>query len=446
MTKSKIRVLDVVHDVRDQMSDADLQSKYQLTPQALRYVLGRSVDAGLLSVMELLERTSLSESAVMMAFGEANEHILRCRDCGQVLPDEDQQCPYCAELAQNLREVLVMGPCSDDKQSSAILVNQSEARASKSDNRSASTGGWGRASHDDSMTFSTENELWPEDRAVAALAPSTVVEVSQRTAAQDVSENLKRMALLKAARNCDSERVRKLLSRGVDANAKSKSGNTALMLAASKGCLEATKLLLERWADVNICNFQGNSALFFASVAGHESVAELLLTHGADPNIRNVDGNTPLMVVCLKESADVVLSLLRKGALVNEANNSGDTPLMKASEKGFPRVARALLEAGAIIDSKNKHGNTALMKAALNGHTEVVRLLLQKGANPNARNFFDNTALMKACYRGCLSVVRLLLEFGADVAVVDLEGKTAMTRAEHSGKRELIDLLARNRN
>jgi ankyrin repeat protein len=443
VNRSKIRAADVVNDVRAQMSDDELQSKYQLTPEALRIILRSSVEAGLMGVMELWERTSISESSVMRAFGEAKEEVIRCRDCGRLLPDEDHACHHCAALAKHLSNVLIMGPDLDENQSSARLVNESGPRAAGSGNSKNGTSLCGGASLDPAKRIGTEDEFWPEDPVVGP-APTSCVEVSQQTTDRDIRENLRRKALLKAAGNCDAERVRRLLNLGVDANSKSKSGNTALMLAAYKGNLEVAELLLERGADLNICNFQGNSALFFACLAGRESVTEWLLVHEADPNIRNVDGNTPLMVLCLEDSTNAVLSLLRRGALVNWGNNNGDTPLMKASEKGCPGVALALLDAGAIIDSKNKHGNTALMKAALNGHTEVVRLLLQKGADANARNSYSNTALMKACHRGCLPVARLLLEFGADVSAVDDEGKTAMMRAENTGRAELIYLLARH--
>src|SRR5713101_7701991 len=56
---------------------------------------------------------------------------------------------------------------------------------------------------------------------------------------------------LAAARKGDVEKVNALLAKGVDVNAKTRYGATALWFAAYKGHLEVVKVLLQHKADIN---------------------------------------------------------------------------------------------------------------------------------------------------------------------------------------------------
>jgi len=102
MTKARIRAADVVRDVRSGMSEVDLQRKYDLTPAGIQYVLRRSVETGLMTSMELYERTPLSESEVMRAFDTSSDGALRCRLCGRRLPDGNDDCPSCQDITASL--------------------------------------------------------------------------------------------------------------------------------------------------------------------------------------------------------------------------------------------------------------------------------------------------------------------------------------------------------
>jgi hypothetical protein len=144
-----------------------------------------------------------------------------------------------------------------------------------------------------------------------------------------------------AARKGDAAAVKALLDKGVDVNAKTGYGATALSYAADKGHVEVVRLLLERGADPNVKDkFYGQMPIAWALSHGHTEVVKLLLKHGAQG----------------RESALIV------GA------GSGDIELVKAA-----------LDGGGL---KPEDLSSALSKATKNNHPEVAELLKKAGATP----------------------------------------------------------------
>ncbi len=91
--------------------------------------------------------------------------------------------------------------------------------------------------------------------------------------------------LLNAAMNGDSNSVSQLLAKGADANAKTKEGAPALMVASvngKKGYQDVVKLLLEAKADVNAKNTEGTTASIEAFRKGHWEIVKLLKKAGAE--------------------------------------------------------------------------------------------------------------------------------------------------------------------
>lgn len=95
MGKRKIMAREIVSDLRLGLTNSQLMEKYRLRVEALRYICTKLVDAGLMTELELYERTNLTESDVFRAFSDASEPVLKCACCGSRLPEEGEECLVC---------------------------------------------------------------------------------------------------------------------------------------------------------------------------------------------------------------------------------------------------------------------------------------------------------------------------------------------------------------
>jgi len=213
-------------------------------------------------------------------------------------------------------------------------------------------------------------------------------------------------ALMNAARNGDTEAVRKMLDLGAEVNQKTSKGKTALMLAAAGGFTDTVKLLVDRGADVNIRDNYDTTAIIAAATAGHPEAAATLVAFGADPLFKDTSGGSALSNATFFGHTDTVLAILVQ----------------------LPELP---------ADS----GNELLLLAAGLGHQKIAVALIEKGISVNARGLKDRTPLMAAAAFNRQELVKLLLEKGADVTASDDEGITALQVAESKGNQEIVALL-----
>ncbi|MBC6426533.1 MAG: ankyrin repeat domain-containing protein, partial [Ekhidna sp.] len=91
------------------------------------------------------------------------------------------------------------------------------------------------------------------------------------------------------ASNKDWDVILRLITEGADVNAKSNTGNTALILAAFLGRTATVNALLSvSGINVNIQNNFGNTALIWAAEQGHKDIIDALLdVSGINVNLRN---------------------------------------------------------------------------------------------------------------------------------------------------------------
>ncbi len=204
-----------------------------------------------------------------------------------------------------------------------------------------------------------------------------------------------------AAMNGDLPRVKTLLAKGADINAKDSNGATALIVASLYGNLEVVRELLSKGADINAKDHDGMTALMLASITGHVDVVQVLLAKGADVETKENDGATALILASENGFTEVVKALLAKGADVNARLTT------KMVATGGPPI-------GNLVPMRvTKDGRTALMLASGSGYLEVVKALLAKGANVNAKAYDGTTALDAATAGGHADVRALLLKAGA---------------------------------
>jgi len=94
---------------------------------------------------------------------------------------------------------------------------------------------------------------------------------------QDILNN----ALLKEAKRGNVKKIRDLVIRGADVDAKDQYCRTPLMHAASKGLLKAAVTLVELNADIHIRDNYNMNALMHAIAGNHTCTASALWGYGA---------------------------------------------------------------------------------------------------------------------------------------------------------------------
>lgn len=98
--------------------------------------------------------------------------------------------------------------------------------------------------------------------------------------------------LMYAASSYGDSPLREIVKTGVDVNARSKKGETALMASAVTGM--ADEDLLKAGADVNAVNDDGMTALMLLAQHGNPDAVETLLKAGADARVKDSKGRTAL--------------------------------------------------------------------------------------------------------------------------------------------------------
>ena len=153
--------------------------------------------------------------------------------------------------------------------------------------------------------------------------------------AQDLNEEF-----FAAARRGDAAAVKALLDKGVDVNAKTRYGATALSYACDKGHVEVVKLLIERGADLNSRDtFYGEVPLGWALYRGHAQVVKLLIDKGAAGIERALASGVQT------GNVEIVRAVVEKGGLKQETLNDA---LMRASSGGDKEIVELLKKAGAL--------------------------------------------------------------------------------------------------
>jgi len=155
--------------------------------------------------------------------------------------------------------------------------------------------------------------------------------------AQDKNEEL-----FAAARKGDATALKALLDKGIDVNAKTHYGATALSYACEKGHAEVVKLLIERGADVNAQDtFYGEIPLGWASGNGHIEIVKLLLDKGARPVDRVLragvnQGNVAMVKLALEKGGATKEALTIFLARATRQNKTEIVELLKKADAKLP--------------------------------------------------------------------------------------------------------------
>ncbi|HBR87825.1 MAG TPA: hypothetical protein DEA59_00990, partial [Microbacterium sp.] len=238
------------------------------------------------------------------------------------------------------------------------------------------------------------------------------------------------MPLVDAVRRGDANAVRELLESGVEVDATTADGATALLWAVHTGQPELVALLLEAGADVDISNRYGVGSAHLAAENGNAAILERLLLAGVDPNPTLRGGETLLMTAARTGDPETVRTLLAHGADPNlRETTQGQTALMWAAANNNAAALRLLAENGAEINTKTDNpsrgrgstfaspsptGFSALMFAVRAGHIDATRVLLDADADVNDTVSDGESALVVAAANANWELAAYLLDRGAD--------------------------------
>jgi ankyrin repeat protein len=245
--------------------------------------------------------------------------------------------------------------------------------------------------------------------------------------------------------------VRKLLDGGLSANAATKSGGTtALMMAAPD--VEKMRLLLDRGADVNARARSRYSALMVAAqYQDGDAAINLLLDRGAQvappADGAPVFSANPFVLASYAGNAKSLKRLLAAGGKVDEPfiaiGTSRTTPMLGAFKFGDVEVANTLIDLGAPVDFADGNGITMLGRCVLNNEVEMARTLIARGANVNVVDKQGMTPLLWAANVdfGDAAMIELLLKSGARTDARNKDGLTPLELARKHGHTTLIPVL-----
>jgi ankyrin repeat protein len=245
--------------------------------------------------------------------------------------------------------------------------------------------------------------------------------------------------------------VRKLLDSGLSPNAATKSGGTtALMLAAPD--VEKMRVLIDRGADVNARARSRFSALMVAAQYQEGDAAiSLLLDRGAQvappSDGAPVFSANPFVLASYTGNAKSLKRLLAAGGKVDEAfiaiGTSRTTPMLGAFKFGDVEVANTLLDLGAPVDFADGNGITMLGRTVLNNEVEMARALIARGANVNVMDKLGMTPLLWAANVdfGDTAMIELLLKSGAKTDARNKDGLTPLELARKHSHTTLVPVL-----
>ncbi|MET3130740.1 ankyrin repeat protein [Oxalobacteraceae bacterium GrIS 1.11] len=166
-------------------------------------------------------------------------------------------------------------------------------------------------------------------------------------------------AFFRSAQIDDARTMSKLLKEGMDPNlSEPKRGDPAMVLALREDANRVFALLLAQpGINLEARSGNGDSALMLAAYKHNKAAVLALLAKGAHVN---QTGWTALHYAASSGDLEIVQILLDQHAYIDAESPTRITPLMFAAREGQDLAVKLLLEAGADASLKSAHGWTAL--------------------------------------------------------------------------------------
>jgi ankyrin repeat protein len=205
----------------------------------------------------------------------------------------------------------------------------------------------------------------------------------------------------------DAVRVKFLIEKGANVNARDPLGALPLGAAASIRMTDLMQILLDAGASVDAEDGDQMTALQHAINVNHVPSIMLLAKHGANLEKGTGKGYTALEIALSDAKFFAAKALIDAGTKVNVAGGPEQlTPLMVVATQRQPQkrlnqlvmgptpmaLAEEMIKRGADVNAVSKDGITALMIAAGQNNAPMIGLLLRSGADPKKKAASGKTA------------------------------------------------------
>jgi ankyrin repeat protein len=286
----------------------------------------------------------------------------------------------------------------------------------------------------------------------------------------------------------DETGVKFLLGKGIDINAKTKKGLTALQIAAhggNPGHLDVIKLLCTSGAKINEYSpykspihiamlntksdivdvlvqlgadlytfYDGTTVLHYAVHTKHKTLLSTLIDKQFPMGFRDEKGETAFgqfLVHQSEDDLDFLDVLIKSGVNLNEPvhlyKNYYEYPIHLAVCKGHMKVLEQLVKAGANLYQKDEYGDTIAHMAVKKAREDIVEYIYKTFAmDLTHTNIFGNTPLHLAAderHKCCLQTI-LASCHNSCINAQNKEGYTALHLAAMSYRLDIVEILVNN--
>lgn len=229
------------------------------------------------------------------------------------------------------------------------------------------------------------------------LSPILIIDAIERSYSevskgiQEYQENRNLPELHKAVIQGDLEKVKKLVTSGVNLEAKDKKGETALFYALDRNFANIARYLIQNKANVNVINIHGRHIIQPAIAKNQFDLVKIMIDHELNLQLKQ-EGDTVLTIACNLNPPNfkMVQLFVERGVNVNARDKNHYSALMYLTTKDDPNldIIRYLIKNGADVNAKDHSGRSILRllveRRSLN--QTLVQTLLENGANINSRD------------------------------------------------------------